>query len=223
MKMRKSFCLVLVLGVLAVVSVTACHADDVVVPGWRGTAGTTYEQWGFDTDANPTPPEVINNPYGGATAIVVVGQYGSGWLDQLSGLGSKTGFWDLGSSGTITLNIANSPIIDAYKDIWLQVTYFRDITQAPEVDIPGAVRLGGETRLVEHVDTGGDWLLDQSRWRIEPNPSSETIVITSDVLWGALVNQVVVDTRCAAVPEPASLTALLLGCGAVLLRRRSGR
>jgi hypothetical protein len=54
-----------------------------------------------------------------------------------------------------------------YVDIWVQVTYFVDITQAPDVRIPGAQYLGGETITVEEVQTGGAWKLNQSMWRVQ--------------------------------------------------------
>ena len=224
MNKRLLWAVLISLAVTAAAAVT--RADDVIAPTWRGEGGTTYQEWRFDTGANPSAPEVATNPYGKPEASVVVGLFGSGWIDQLEGMGTKTGYWDLGGAGTITLDIPNSPVANPYKDIWVQVTYYEDISQAPTVDIAGATRLGGETRLAEHVDTGGDWFVDQSMWRIQPNPSSESIVLTSDPDWGGVIDQVVVDTRCSdapGVPEPASITALLLGCGAMLFRRRNRR
>jgi hypothetical protein len=72
--------------------------------------------------------------------------------------------------------------------------------------------------LVEQAPTGGSWLLDRWIFRIEPNPAHEQIVITSDPVWGSVIDQVVVDTYC--VPEPASVGLVVLGALAVLARMR---
>jgi hypothetical protein len=196
----------------------AAWAHDVIQPPWRGQDGSTYQEWRFDTNANPAPPEVINNPYGTASAAITVGDFGSGWLDQLGGLGdTQTNYWDLGSAGTIVIDIDNRPEPLPYKEIWIQVTYFQDLWQAPAVDVPGASLLGGETRLIEHVSTGGDWFLDQTMWRIEPNPDHEQITVTAD-LSGSVIDQIVIDTIC--IPEPGTLAGLVVGCCLLAVRRR---
>lgn len=203
---------------LVLVFTGAALSSDIIPPAWRGGPGTTFQEWGFDTNANPAAPTASNNPYGNATAAVTVGSFGSGWLDQLPGMGTQTGYWDLGGEGgQIVLDIANRPQALPYKEVWVQVTYFRDLTQAPSVSVPGAQFVSGQTLTLEAVQTGGSWLVDQSLWRIEPNPSSEQVIITSNPAWGGVVDQIVVDTICA--PEPASL-ALLGLMGAFLIGRR---
>ena len=173
-------------------------ADDVVSPPWRGVEGTTYQEWRFDSNNNPALPEVINNPYGNANAVIVVDFFGSGWLDQLPGLGNQTGYWDIGGQdGKITVNIDNLPAMPR-KEIWIQVTYFQDITAPPIVNVSGAQYISGQKILLYHVSTGGDWFVDQSIWRINPSPSSEQIIFTSNPSWGAIIDQIIVDTYCRA-------------------------
>jgi hypothetical protein len=185
--------LILVLPVCLGVSLGG-RAADLVQPDWRGQDGAAYQQWTFSNSANPVAPEIINNSYGAAQAAVTVGSFGSGWLNQLPGLGSMTGYWDVGGSGgKILLDIDNKPHASP-KEIWVQVTYFKDITEAPALQVPGAVYLRGQTLIVERVPTGGDWVLEQSVWKIEPSPSHETIVLTSDPKWGSVIDQIVVDT-----------------------------
>jgi len=184
-----------VAGVLAW-ALLPCRAHDLVAPPWRGVAGGTYQEWRFSTSANPAAPEVSNNPYGAPTASISVGPYGSGWLSQLPGLGTQYGYWDMGSAGVITVMLPNKPNPPAASSKWVavQVTYFLDITQAPTVVVAGGTRVTGQTRLVESVPTGGDWKLDQSYWRITPSPTSEVVTITSSSQWGAVIDQVVIDT-----------------------------
>lgn len=157
---------------------------------------TTYQEWSFDTNDNPAVPEVMDNEFGSAYAHIAIGDYASGWIEQLPGFGSMAGYWDLGGTGgQIVLDIDNVPNLTIYKEVWIQITYFQDIHQAPIVDVPGAQYITGDKILIQHVDTGGDWFLDQSIWRIEPTKLDETISIFSNSTWGTLIDQIVVDTK----------------------------
>jgi hypothetical protein len=195
-------------------------AHDVFPPAWRGLDGTTYQEWQFGSNANPAVPDVINNIYGTASAAITVGAFGEGWMDNpIPGLGTQTGWWDLGGTGgQIVLNIDNRPLPLPYKEIWLQVTYYQAISAAPTVDVLGGQFISSQTSLIEADGLGG-WYLDRSVWRIEPNPFHEQIILTSDPSWGSVIDQIVVDTYCN-VPEPATMALLMLGGFAVLKNRR---
>jgi len=190
-------------------------AHDVFPPNWRGLDGTTYQEWQFGSGDNPAAPDVINNNYGDASASITVGNFGEGWMDN-PGLGTQTGMWDLGSGGQIILDIDNQHISAGFGDICIQVTYYAGIFVAPTVAVPGAQFISSQTVLVELDGVLGAWYLDQSIWRIEPNPISEQIIVTSDSS-GGVIDQIVVDTIC--VPEPATI-ALLTVAGLAILRRR---
>ncbi len=218
--MRKSRTLLAAVLVLGALGPAAAWAHDLLPPPWRGQEGSTTQVWNFGGSADPAAPDQVNNPYGASTADITVGQFGSGWLDQLPAMGTQTGYWDLGSNGSIVIDIDNRPEPLPYKEIWVQVTYFNDISQAPIVNVPGATRLGTETVTVENVDASAAWLLDLSKWRIEPNPVHEQIVVNSSPMWGAVVDQIVVDTICA--PEPGTVGLLSLSA-CVLLAGRRGR
>jgi hypothetical protein len=195
-------------------------AHDMVIPPWRGQDGTTYQEWRFDTGANPADPEVINNTYGTATAAITVSNPAFGWRDQLSGFGTQQGYWDLGYDGTMVIDIDNRPDPLPYKEVWVQVTYFRDIQEAPSVHVPGGQYISGQTLLVEQVSTGGAWYLDQSIWLMEPNPPHEQIEIIADP-FQSVVDQVVIDTICA--PEPGTSLLVLVAGGLMALRARRRR
>lgn len=188
-------------------------ATVLFTPDWqtdpKGQEPTTYQEWLFDDDDNPAVPEVISNPYGDAEATITVGVGGAGWV--ASGFGALTGYWDLsGDGGQIVLDIDNRPEPLPYKDIWVQVTYYTFLYEPPTVVVPGAEYLEGQTELVE-----GNWYLDLSKWRIEPNPAEEQIILTATGT-GSLIDQIVVDTIC--IPEPATIA--LLGLGSLVLIRR---
>lgn len=189
-------------------------ATVVFTPGWQGQEGTTYQEWRFDYDHNPAVPEEMSNLYGTPQATITVGSAGTGWRED--GFGTLTGYWDLGrEGGQIVLDIDNRPEPLPYKEIWVQVTYLQFAVTAPTVDVPGAEYLGGETVLVE--DAGlVKWYLDLSKWRIEPNPAEEQIILTSHPSLGSMIDQIVVDTIC--IPEPATIA--LLGLGSLVLIRR---
>jgi hypothetical protein len=191
-------------------------AHDMVVPDWCGQDGTTRQEWSFANDSNPALPDFIINPYGDASAAITLGDMASGWLPELPGYGTQTGFWDLGGGGIIVIDIDNRAEALAYKEIWIQTTYYLDMSQPPIVEVFDAMLLDSETYLVEDLGMGG-WYLDLSKWRIEPNPPCEQITLTSDMMWGSVIDQIVVDTIC--VPEPMSIGLWILG-GLTLLKKR---
>jgi hypothetical protein len=200
---------------------TGALAHDLMPPPWRGQPNSTLQEWTFNTDANPAVPDRVDNLFGAPTATITVGAFGSGWQEQLPGLGTQTGYWDIGDAvegAQIAFEIPNSPDARLYKEIWVQVTSWVDLNQAPIVNVPGAMFLGSEQVVVEPVPTGGNWVMELTKWRIEPNPSQEQIILAAVPMFGAVVDQVVVDTICT--PEPASLLILLAGGTAALIRRR---
>lgn len=201
---------------------SASFAHDLAPPQWRGEDFTTFQEWIFSTDANPASPEVCNNQCGSPVAAITVGEFGSGWFDRLPGLGEQEGYWDLGGDdGSITVTIPNFPSPpESYKLIRIQVTYYRDINQAPTVTISGGTLIDSGEILVESVPTGGSWVLSWSDWQMVPNPASETIVFTGAKEWGSVIDQIAIDTKCTVVPEPSSLYALAIGSTALLWFRR---
>jgi hypothetical protein len=195
-------------------------------PSWRGEPGTTYQSWSFDDGSNPAAPEVSSNAYGTGLADITVNIMGSGWQTQLPGMGTQTNYWDLGGAnpeyppgGGMVLSVPNASTPADYQEIWVQVTYYRDINQAPAVSVPGAQYISGETQTAEVVPTGGSWMVDRTLWRIEPNPGNIQVLLGASPAWGSVIDQVIIDTL---VPEPASaLTLCILMAGFVVRRRRT--
>jgi hypothetical protein len=199
--MRRGSGLPIVTTLLCVWPIAVASAHDMAAPAWRGQGGTTHEEWRFSSGANPATPDALTNPYGTPVANITVGRYGSGWLNQIPGLGTQAGYWDLGgTNGRILIDLPNASSPARYTEVWVQVTYFKDITQPPIVNVPGGQLVSSQTLTVEHIATGGDWLLAQSVWRITPSPSAEQVDITTNPSWGAVIDQIVVDTICLPAP-----------------------
>ena len=176
-------------------AMTACwaFADDLIPPDWRGDPGTTYEECTFDDDDNPAAPEIVNNPYGTASATIVVHEYGAGWGASRHG---RDNVWaDLES---ITIDIDNRWLPVDYKEIWIQITYYMPPNSEPTVDVPDAVCLGGETLELETFVLGR-WYLQQSVWGIEPSPDHEVIEITASST-AMTIDQIVIDTKTEPPP-----------------------
>ncbi len=181
-------------------------------------------QWEFNSGANPATPQV-GSP--GATAAIQVGDFGAGWHNDW-GLGSATGYWDLGINGSVTLTIPNlaspSQSYNATLSIvqWVDGFLFSgDLSYA----FSGATQVGSTTtHLIESTDFGS-WVQYDTVWTLlaSSDPSIITITGPGD---GAIFSGI--SARITVVPEPTTLVAgllLLLPFGASTLRffRRKSR
>jgi hypothetical protein len=223
MSLRKTLTWIVASLVATCVIAPQLLADDAYAPSWRGSEGTTFQRWNFDTESNPGSPTSESNAYGSSTATITVDPVmGSGWWSQMDGLGSKTGFWDIGGEGgKIDLAINNTPGASAATDVWIQVTYFQDLTDAPTLDLQptGATMLSQESQTVEQAPISGTWQVWLTKWHMDPNSGSFGVTLTGSPM-GSIIEDVVVDTKVAAVPEPASFVGLLCGGLAMIARRR---
>lgn len=188
----------------------AAFADDLYPPPWtRGGPGTTFQQWEF-SNGNPTPPpDLVNNPYGMPSLQAWPGT-GQFWVDEWGG---RQGMWPL--SGTIEVTIPNRPLPLPYKDIWVQITWAKQVDTSTPVVWDMLSGIYGS--LVQEIVLGpaptGSWYHSIYQIHIEPNPVSEIVKIDGTLV----VDQLVIDTIC--IPEPATI-ALLGLAGLMILRRR---
>src|SRR5689334_20634490 len=128
---------VAVFASITLLSVCASRAVDSAPPCWRGTPGTTYQDWSFAVSNNPAAPDTFANINGTPSATLTQGSFATGW--KASALG-KTGVWDLGKAGQVSLTIPNfggSPA--SWKYVQVQVTYF----DAPGFYLPPTASIAG--------------------------------------------------------------------------------
>ncbi len=206
----KKFIVLVAVAVLAV-AVPTVSANLAGMWWERGDAGSTYQDWTFDSGANPAVPENTNNPGATANIDVVAGPHvpNPGWVDEALG---RQGFW-AGDPIYVDLYIPNVLPENPYKDIWMTLEYYGQLTVFDVIANPaGAVQV-----IDESTEPLSDlWKRTTIHWRLEPNPIEEWIHLEL-INSGAYLDVLTVDTICW-VPEPTSL--VLLGVGSLLLRKR---
>jgi hypothetical protein len=191
------------------------------VPSWlRGSGGTTFQEWSFDSnDVAPEPnPDTLFNPF--ATVANPVQLYvdsDHGWYGSID---QGQGVWAL--SGEMDIVIPNSIEPNPYKEILLYLVWKpeeNDPTGAPfdkDPFLPDAPSVGvvpfldGRTFDVTTSYTLGNpdsdgWYHSSYTTVILPNPLKEYINIRGNIL----VDHIAIDTIC--VPEPATIVVVTVG------------
>jgi hypothetical protein len=221
--MRLTLRTVLLVCILSVCSYgMSAFGDDPYAPPWYGEPGTTHAEYDFDPGSDPFDPLVPADAWiGPGEAPEADVTLGPG-MDYQEEWGGRIGVVPL--SGQIVITVPNYPLLNPYKEIWVQLIWAaQDVGKVPSVwvDAPGFTVY--PTELIDEVileptyelpPADGNWMHSVYRIIIEPNPASETIYISGSIM----VDQLFFDTWCA--PEPATLSLLGLGGAALLLRWR---
>ena len=178
---------------------------------WRttppGIAPTTYQSWSFSTSANPSAPDVDDNPFGTAALEVTGGFPLTRYYTSFNG---HDGVWKF--EDWIEIVIPNSPIANPYKEVWLQITYYASGIPEAFTVLPAYDNM----QLVSDVAVDDYFRHATYSIRIEPNPVLESVWI-EPLHCTLYVDNLIVETIC--VPEPVSLAMLAFG-GLVAIRRR---
>jgi len=197
----------------------------VLGAGSAAYAATTSQIWYFNTNDVMPVPDVVNNDYGDPLMRIDQGT-GTGFDETISG---RTGVWSL--SGEIDVIIPNSPVLNPYKKITINLIWAPGGVDPfmPDQPLVGVVGLDVPedavpvdepvmeiVSIVNDPFAGTPWVLSIYEIIIRPNPPKEWIAIKGDIL----VDELGIRTEC--VPEPATIGLLGLG-GLALLRSRRKR
>lgn len=159
-------------------------------PAWRGQASATYQKWLFDDFNNPANPDEVNNPFGTPSASITPGFLSGLWLEDILG-GLQYGYWDLGGDGgLIEVVVPDDSSND--REIWLQMVYYEHLQQKPGVNIPDAEFVSSEIFTIED-GSFGKWMLEKTVWNIEAGVILQPISISTDPLFGSIVESISVD------------------------------
>jgi len=157
--------------------------------------------WGFDTSANPNSVPNV----GSGTATISVGAFGEGWKNNEFGLGTQSGYWDLGTSGSILLSgLGLSGTYTLSIAQWVDSPPFTGMLTAsvPSINFGFPFSLSYQTLL--EGTSFGDWKWYGANLDLL---GTDTITITGPST-GAIVDRIML----TVVPEPATMIA-----GALLL------
>jgi len=191
-------------------------ADDLYPPSWRGEPGTTYQAWEFYTNANPSSPDVVNNPYGAPTATILGAFPKTRWIEIEQ---TQYGVWI--TEEWIQLDIPNTEITDpnSFKEIWLQMTFDVGTGNLPMIFLVPDADPYTLNPVYVQPDPVGTYTYGLWNIILEPNPTFETIYILPRECT-LFADEIIVDTRCVVIPEPSMMIMMVLGGIAFLAKKR---
>ena len=204
---------------------SAVVAEDLVPPPWRGEPGTTLAHWGFGTDQPGGPDVAVDNPFG-TPQLVTISVTDGGWLAFSDG---RSGVWSLASSSgdhlRFTVPMEDPPPPGMHLEVHIQFA-FRQIngaTLALGTDfLPSSTQFSPLPGGWSHLAT----VLENSTCTSQTSVSVGALGAAGRFIE---VDDLLIDTRCAADDEPiptvsqwglALLGVLLTVAAAVTIQRR---
>lgn len=204
------------------------QADDTTPPPWRlSNATATVQEWDFNTSTLPLAPDGgtwgsggggFVNPWG--TPQLTAGT-SAPWNATANGRNGVYSF--AGPNQLIKFDIPNWFSATVPKDMWIQASFFAAGTAlTPDVFISSAAFTGPAT-LVNQSTMSDGWTHANYSVHMASCPSTEQITFVNNTPVVMNLDEVVVDTICAPVPEPASMAILGIGVAALIRRKRMAR
>jgi hypothetical protein len=100
--------------------------------------------------------------------------------------------------------------VNGYRYVSVQVTEYQDpgtYSQLAVVNVPGATLLSQSVTAVETNTFGYVWVVERTVWKLPNAPASEVVTVTAP-LFGALIDQVIVDTLTVDYPCPGNISGV---------------
>jgi hypothetical protein len=204
------------------------HADDTTPPPWRlGNATATVQEWDFVTPTLPLAPDggTWGSNGGGYVNPWGVPQLTAGtsapWNANVLG---RTGVYTFaGPNQLIKFDIPNWFSSTNAKDMWIQASFFAAGTPlTPDVFISSSAFNGAAT-LVNQSTMSDGWTHANYSVHMASCPSIEQITFVNNTPVVMALDEVVVDTICTPVPEPASMAILGVGVAALIRRKKRAK
>ncbi|MBY0308646.1 MAG: hypothetical protein K2Q09_07885 [Phycisphaerales bacterium] len=206
---------------LGAVAVCCCLAGTVLggvdtPPPWTGTGIVgNSSHWNWDFAANSTAP-FVGVGYGPPNAQPPIVTGGT-WAP---GMGAD-GAWVLLPGESITIDMANFPIPNDFKLMWVQYHVFglpgTPPLQPPLIQVDSGGVIGQPYGTPTSTLTPDGGLIGAQGFRFPFNPAFEVFRITNNGQSPMFFEWLTIDTICS--PTPGAGAALALG-SAVLMRRR---
>lgn len=201
-------------------------ADDFNPPPWRlSNPSATVQEWDFNTSAQPLQPDGSNwgsggggyvNPNGAPSFDFTTGAWAPVWF-------GRSGVWVLpGGAPDMWFTIPNHAHTNGVKKLWMQITWLgvQGSPFDPVVEV-SAPNYFGTMNPLSSIQLADGWTHSTYTLDIQGCPPFERIRIANPWPVALSFDQVVVDTICIPVPEPATMAAMGIGTAALLRRRRS--
>ncbi len=200
-----------VLGVLVV-----CSGLAVAGIEFDNSVNGTSQKWEFYNISFPGEDIFSDEGINTEGPAIAVLDYGSGTGGHMVTIGDHDGIMFDRENLGITMIIPNYDIDNPYKEIYVEIVYWGEISDA-SVTWQGMTQTAPGVVEDEVLEDG--WRMYSAIWTIQPNPTVETVqysFVPGLNQYEAILDYVLVETSC--IPEPATL--LLFGLGGLVLRKR---